>query len=253
MSKSQLKKKTNAKFPMKGDSNYIDRLDEDPIIKTQRYFVISFISPEGIRNTTMRGIKVRYVTDDIDDAKLKADEFRKMDGNKFDVFVGEIGKWLPWNPDRDGVKSQVYAESELNDLMKGYEDNASKAKQVHNARVDDMKAYRNNPHRQDEVKNRMKQKAQARQAAKTLPSLSEEKETKTEQKLEEDIKSHEAMLKAKQVAHQQLTQTFDQTTLKHESLLNIKKELNTEYTALSGETLPDTDEVAEIRQLMSTV
>ncbi len=276
MSKTQLKKKNNEmKFPMKGDVNYIDRLDEDPIIKSQRYFVISFISPEGIRNTTLRGIKVRFVSDDLKETELKAEEFRKMDNNKFDVYVGEIGKWLPWNPDRAGVKSQVYAESELNELMKGYEDNVEKAKKVHRARVDDMKTYNEDPHRRNDTKERLKQKHNKRQEEKQtlpqmLPSLSQNDVTKeykqelkvpeskmpdikqTElQKQEEDIKELENMLIAKKKAFEQLTLDLDKNIHKYDNLSNVKKELNESLSELSGRQLPDTDEVSLIKKLMN--
>jgi hypothetical protein len=39
------------------------------------------------------------------------------------IFVGEVGKWLPWDPEPSQVAEQEYAEEELNTLMKKYKEN----------------------------------------------------------------------------------------------------------------------------------
>jgi hypothetical protein len=39
------------------------------------------------------------------------------------VFVGEVGKWLPWDPNPNAVAEQEYAEDQLNTLMKKYKEN----------------------------------------------------------------------------------------------------------------------------------
>ena len=39
------------------------------------------------------------------------------------IFVGEVGKWLPWEPDPNSVADQEYAEDQLNTLMKKYKEN----------------------------------------------------------------------------------------------------------------------------------
>ena len=37
----------------------IDNLDEDPVVESGRYFLVSFVSPEGVMNCKMRGLKIR--------------------------------------------------------------------------------------------------------------------------------------------------------------------------------------------------
>jgi hypothetical protein len=37
--------------------------------------------------------------------------------------VGEVGKWLPWDPEPSQVGEQEYAEEKLNTLMKKYKEN----------------------------------------------------------------------------------------------------------------------------------
>jgi hypothetical protein len=54
------------------------------------------------------------------------------------VFVGEMGKWLPWDPDVNSVEDQIYQEKELNDLMKGYKDNLAKTTKMELERKESM-------------------------------------------------------------------------------------------------------------------
>ena len=42
------------------------------------------------------------------------------------VFVGQVGYWLPWDPNADQVENQEYMESELNSLVKNYKENQDK-------------------------------------------------------------------------------------------------------------------------------
>ena len=41
----------------------------------------------------------------------------------FNVYVADIGEWLPWDPDPDQVADSEYANDELNKLMKKYREN----------------------------------------------------------------------------------------------------------------------------------
>jgi hypothetical protein len=95
----------------------IDHLDEDPPIPGQRFVLISFVSPEGVMNCSVRGVKVRGVYETEVEARRAADKLRKKD-KFFDVFVGEIGKWLPWDPDPMKVKEAKYGNKKLDRMMK---------------------------------------------------------------------------------------------------------------------------------------
>lgn len=74
--------------------------------------------------TSIRGIKVRGVFDTIDEARIRAKVLNKM-GDKFNIYVGQVGCWCPWSPDPNMLEDQEYAETELNTLMKKYKDNMS--------------------------------------------------------------------------------------------------------------------------------
>jgi hypothetical protein len=257
MSKTNLKKKTkNNQFPIKGDANYIDRLEEDPPMKNKKFAVISFISPEGIRNTSLRGIKIRDVCADEEEAKKRAEEFRKLDSNKFDVFVGEIGKWLPYNPDRNSVKNQIYAESELNDLVHAQEDQMEKAKLVHKERKEHLKSYQNDPHRSDEYKKKMKAKVEKKLEAKKVVNEMPSKisslcnETETKESLN-DVKERELKEREKELEQKKkLLENKSGEILKNmqtvEQLESTKKDIDKLYKTTSGKTVPVSQDVLDI-------
>ena len=48
-----------------------------------------------------------------------------MDGTH-DIFVGQVGFWLPWDPEPMDVQDQEYMEKDLNTLMKSKKENEMK-------------------------------------------------------------------------------------------------------------------------------
>lgn len=115
----------------------IDYLNEDAPISGQTWVCLSFLSPEGISNCKVRGLKVRGVYSTRKEADKRVKELQITDPD-FDIFVGEVGKWLPWNPDPNDTEDQVYQEEKLNDLMKGYKENLVNAKKVQEERKREM-------------------------------------------------------------------------------------------------------------------
>jgi len=75
--------------------------------------------------TTVRGIKVRGVYDTLREAQAKSKMLQRRDPN-FNVFLGQVGYWLPWDPNPHKIDNQEYAENELNDLVKSYRENQDK-------------------------------------------------------------------------------------------------------------------------------
>lgn len=73
-------------------------------------------------HTTVRGLKIRGSYDTIKEAEARAKILRKRDPN-FHVFVGQVGYWVPWDPEADEVANQEYEESQLNTLVKKYNEN----------------------------------------------------------------------------------------------------------------------------------
>lgn len=72
--------------------------------------------------TSVRGIKVRGVFETLKEAQVRAELLRRT-GDKFDIFVGQVGVWCPWSPNPEDIQEQEYAEAQLNTLVKNYRDN----------------------------------------------------------------------------------------------------------------------------------
>jgi len=92
--------------------------------------------------TTMRGIKVRGVYDSYKEATVRAQVLRRKDSS-FNVFVGQVGYWLPWDPECEAVPEQEYQEGQLNELVKKYKENLNNRDnlydQVKNERIEKAK------------------------------------------------------------------------------------------------------------------
>ena len=73
-------------------------------------------------HTTMRGLKVRGVFGNQEEAVARSKKLQRNDPIH-NIFVGELGKWLPWDPEPKDIAEQEYAEDQLNQLMKGYKNN----------------------------------------------------------------------------------------------------------------------------------
>jgi len=72
--------------------------------------------------TTVRGVKIRGTYSSKEEAITRSKKLQRLDP-LHNIFVGEIGKWLPWDPEPSQVNEQEYAEEELNTLMKKYKEN----------------------------------------------------------------------------------------------------------------------------------
>jgi hypothetical protein len=72
--------------------------------------------------TTVRGLKIRGVYGSQAEAVARSKKLQRMD-TLHNIFLAEVGKWLPWDPEPNDVADQEYAEEELNTLMKKYKEN----------------------------------------------------------------------------------------------------------------------------------
>jgi hypothetical protein len=78
--------------------------------------------------TTVRGLKVRGVYGSQAEAVARSKKLQRQD-TLHNIFVGEVGKWLPWDPEPAEVSEQEYAEDQLNTLMKKYKENEEQREQ----------------------------------------------------------------------------------------------------------------------------
>ena len=80
---------------------------------------------ESSFQTTVHGLKVRGVYSNHDQATARAKALSKKDPY-FNVYVADVGEWLPWDPNPEDVESSEYQNDELNKLMSAYKENAAK-------------------------------------------------------------------------------------------------------------------------------
>jgi hypothetical protein len=113
-----------------------DYLDEDKplkqLVKKQNYCVVSMLTPncfpenkrEEYKDQKILGIKIRGVFETYEEAKIQSEKLQKLD--KFhNIFIGEVGKWLPFDVDIAKMETEedpVYREKSLNQYMKAYKD-----------------------------------------------------------------------------------------------------------------------------------
>ena len=180
----------------------VDHLDEDTNVpENQKYVCLSFLGdPEN--KLTLKGIKIKGAFSDYD----QACKFARSEQNKnsnFNVYIGEVGKWLPFDPDPESKSAgdAEYANKELNSLMKKYKDNQEKVAMAHRERkefmlhknnVENLKKKRENINfvnkaieEADDDKKKEALKIQLKELEKDIKSL--EEETKNIENLENNI------------------------------------------------------------------
>ena len=88
--------------------------------------------------TSVRGFKARGNFASQEEAELRAKLLRETDPS-FDVFVGPIGTWLPWEPEAYKTGRVEYMEEELNQLAHEKKKNEEVAKSAFEQRVKETK------------------------------------------------------------------------------------------------------------------
>lgn len=131
-------------------------------------------------NTSVRGFKVRGVYNTQDEAKARAEEIRNKDPN-FHVFMGEVGKWLPFNPLNINEVDSEYYNKQLNDLIK----------ENREARKVDAVEFEERKKSQMSVKDDTKRKVRMRDKVAILRKIrSKQREKLNIQKLKQKLKEN---------------------------------------------------------------
>lgn len=178
----------------------IDYLTEDDPIPRQNWVCLSFISPEGLLNCDIRGIKVRGVYATEEEATARAKYLQEVDPD-FNIHVGEVGKWLPWDPDPNSQGDQVYREAKLNELagaekkhrdMKAKMAEERKRELMEKAKTQKQKVVKNRSNNGRDIE-KIKERAR-----KKLKERREKKERENRFRVrEEDLKNDEENLNIK--------------------------------------------------------
>jgi hypothetical protein len=108
---------------------FLDREEED----LEKKFNIKYNF-----QTSVRGFKARGNFSSQEEAELRARLLRETDPS-FDVFVGPIGTWLPWEPEAYKTGRLEYMEEELNQLAHEKKKNESAAKTAFEHRIKETK------------------------------------------------------------------------------------------------------------------
>lgn len=88
--------------------------------------------------TNTRGIKVRGSFPSQQEAEMRAKLLRQSDPNH-DVYVGQVGMWMPFHPEAYKTGKVEYLEEELNKLMNEKKNNEEKAKEEFDNRIKEAK------------------------------------------------------------------------------------------------------------------
>lgn len=194
----------------------VDYLTEDSLTpRDQKYVCISFLTDkltpkeeeEGIKRElkTLSGIKIRGVFSTFELASEHAKTLQNVDP-AFNVFVGEVGKWLPFdpNPDSEYVENSEYANEQLNNMMKSYLENQEKAKIYHEQR-------KNESIRQNILDNLKTSKNNLVETREKLEKARRKNRTEDINNLENSMKSIEEQIKKMQDKKKELDEQIEQT------------------------------------------
>jgi hypothetical protein len=108
--------------------------------------------------TSVRGIKVRGVFPNQEEAELRCKMLRSLDPNH-DVYVGPVGIWMPFHPEAYKTGNVQYLEKELNELMHEKKKNDDYSKHEFDKRVKEskVKAIQDNIEKARETNNVLSQ------------------------------------------------------------------------------------------------
>lgn len=168
-------KKTLDKMFKEDDIDYIDFKEkyDDYLFSDEQKVGDAFDKDNGFK-TSVRGVKIRGVYDTRREAEMRAKTLQHMDQN-FNIFVGQVGYWLPWDPEGNNVEDQEYMNEELNTLVKEKKKNEEKK----NMFYEEQKAKRmaEASSAADRVREKLEKKKQLEEEAKKLAIESTEGET----------------------------------------------------------------------------
>lgn len=133
--------------------------------KVTKYQAEELVYDESYKRS-MTGVRIAFFADDFEEATKLADKFREQDP-AFDIYVGEVGKWLPFNPnpyDEKSVKGVKYADGneELEQVMIADKKNKEQTVIYNNKRMTTDKLQM----AQEQLKDRKKQQKKLKKSQK---------------------------------------------------------------------------------------
>jgi len=144
--------------------------------------------------TSIRGLKVRGVYDTLKEAQHRAKEIQRND-RSFNVYIGQVGYWLPWDPTPQKVANQEYLEEGLNNLVKKYQENQKFKEQHFQENLDYVKEQAaKQAEKSRKEKEQQKQEEQMKEIDELLKNLTGDKSTQQSSiEVVEDKKSSDSL------------------------------------------------------------
>jgi uncharacterized protein YeaC (DUF1315 family) len=126
-----------------------DYLDEDPVIQSQRFAVLSYVIPneedpkgKGLMSNATPMIKIRGSYPTITDCESRIKKLQKID-EVFNMYVVEIGKWgsllTQEQVENNDEVEVVYREEFMNELIKGRKEQKENKDKAFQKRKDELK------------------------------------------------------------------------------------------------------------------
>jgi hypothetical protein len=160
----------------------------------------SFSSTNSYQTST-RGIKVRGVFPNQQEAELRSKMLRELDPNH-DVYVGQIGLWMPWDPDAYKTGKVEYLEEELNQLMHEKDNNEKNAKMEFDKRIKETKeqAIEDNKRKAEKSGNKLSQNIDEKGNLFSV-NMRGEREELSVADIQKELFENENVIKAKESDH----------------------------------------------------
>jgi hypothetical protein len=208
--------------------NYLTN-DTELLPLGQLYVCLSFLN-DTENKKSLTGLKVRGVYNTYDEACEQCKRLQQVDPY-FNVYVGEMGKWLPFDPSPEQVQSSEYANQELNNMMKSYLENQEKAKLFHEQRKNEMV-------RKNILENLTNRKTNLQEVQNKLSSAKES----DRKGLEETVKSIEENIRKMEERKQELDEQLNTISSQLEAFNMNKPFVGPKVVDGSG-CVPSNDEV----------
>jgi hypothetical protein len=128
--------------------NNDDYLDEDPIIPSQRFLLVSIVSPASVKvgpdfswkSVTPTGepwefrlMKPRYVCETMEQAEKMKARLQEID-SFHNIYIMPMGRWGPFEDDEDFCEDVEYKDKQANQIMKSFKEQQGKADEYDNQR-----------------------------------------------------------------------------------------------------------------------
>lgn len=154
----------------------------------QKFICLSFVTDKE-NKTSLSGVRFGGAYSTYEAACEQAKKLQSID-QYFNVYVGEGGKWLPFdpNPDSSAVKDSQYADEQLNNMMKSYMENQEKAKVYHEQRKQEMV-------RQNILENLQTRHENMEELNKKLKKAKKQEKVEEASMIEQNMKSIEEQIK----------------------------------------------------------